>query len=130
MHTTITIGGENYSIRYTINSVATMEERSGTKVMKIVEDVQGNSISALRWLLWGGLVEMQANLTPSHAGELLEDYYNDPGTTLIYLPKLLLDSLLDCGFFKKAAQLAADMETEETGTLSVVPAKTTKSQKS
>ncbi len=69
---TIDIGdGKNRTLKYTLNSFATMEEEYGS-VDEAVQAMEKGSIKAIRLMLWAGLVHEDSDLTPEYVGNQIE----------------------------------------------------------
>lgn len=58
-------------LRYTLNSLALIEERYGD-VQKAIESLQAGKLSVIRTILWAGLVHEDETLTENQVGDLVE----------------------------------------------------------
>ena len=103
MYRTLEISNKTYKIYYTTNSLAEIEERSG----KLISEMS-IGFSTVRWLLWGGLLNMQSNITVKQAGDLIDAACKD-GKSLEGIMNVLKSALTDMGFFRQAVT-----ETTET----------------
>lgn len=78
---TLTDGVER-EIRFTLNAMAELEDRYGT-VDKAFEELDKNSIKALRCVLWAGLIHEDPSLTEQQVGNLIDlQYMQDLMTSL------------------------------------------------
>ena len=67
---TVTIGGREYKVRYTVNSLCALEDRAGMPIDRLMD----RQFSATRLLLWAALAEEQPELTVRDAGALIGDH--------------------------------------------------------
>lgn len=58
-------------LKYTLNSFAEMEEKYGS-VDQALAMVSENKISAIRFMLWAGLMHEDENLTEKQVGNMIE----------------------------------------------------------
>lgn len=63
--------GVEREIRFTLNAMAEMEERYGS-VDAAFEALESNSIKAVRFVLWAGLMHSDENLTEKQVGNLID----------------------------------------------------------
>ena len=109
----IELGGRNYLLRYTVNSMCALETRVGGPL----EEVLKYDFAAVRLLLWGGLIEGCPELTLRGAGELIEAHMR-AGGTLDALVEQCAEALREAGFFGPA-----EKETAEAADFSATPGK-------
>ena len=67
---TLTDGVER-ELRFTLNAMAELEDKYGT-VEAAFEALEGNSIKALRYILWVGLASGDQELTEQQVGDLID----------------------------------------------------------
>lgn len=94
----IEIGGRALVMRYTVNALCAVEERSGGSLDTMME----RQFSATRLLLWAGLTERQPELTLQQVGELMSAHIQGGGT-LEEIVNLCADGLAEAGFFSRDA---------------------------
>lgn len=63
--------GVEREIRFTLNAMAEMEDRYGS-VDKAFEALDNNSIKAVRFVLWAGLLHTEEGLTEMQVGNLID----------------------------------------------------------
>ncbi len=68
------LDGVERSIRFDLNAMAELEDRYGT-VDAAFEALDKQSIKALRFVLWAGLVHEDASLTEQQVGSLIDLRY-------------------------------------------------------
>lgn len=66
--------GVERTLRYDLNAMAEMEDRYGT-VDAAFEAMDNNSIKAVRFVLWAGLIHEDPNLTEQKVGSLIDMQY-------------------------------------------------------
>ncbi|MGI6691159.1 MAG: hypothetical protein GX916_10105 [Clostridiales bacterium] len=94
-------GNKSYELRYTINSIADLEEqtkRPFSEIFKLGE------FSAMRALFWAGLIDSNPKLTIRAAGQILTDYFQE-GHTMDDVVSLVNAATEQAGFLE--AQTAA-----------------------
>ena len=69
-HITLSDGIER-ELKYTLNAMAEMEERYGS-VEKAFEALESNSMKAIRFVLWAGLIHADDTLTERQVGNLID----------------------------------------------------------
>ena len=92
----ITLNGREYPLRFSINALCCLEEKTG----RTLDQLQSAQFSCLRGLLWCGLMEGEKGLTLAQAGELL-DAHLQCGGDLNAVSRVLADALSDACFFPK-----------------------------
>ena len=98
MERMIELAGKNYALRYTVNSMCAVEERAG----RPLDALMRFEYSAVRLLLWGGLIEGRPELTPTDAGELMTAYIHGGGT-LEAIAAACEEALKEAGFLRPPA---------------------------
>lgn len=63
--------GVERKLRYTLNSFALIEEKYGT-VDKAMEVLKSGSVTAIRFVLWAGLVHEDENLSEHYVGSQID----------------------------------------------------------
>lgn len=90
----VTINGNKYVMRYTVNSLCALEDRAGMPIAQLM-DFQ---FSATRLLLWAGLMEEQPELTVRDVGALIGENIARGGS-LEDIMDLCANGLREAGFF-------------------------------
>jgi hypothetical protein len=69
----LTIGGQQFTLRCSVNAICTIEEQMGKGIVAIVMDLQrGNiSLTLIRAMLWAMLQEKHPDVTLMEAGEMI-----------------------------------------------------------
>lgn len=63
--------GVERELRFTLNAMAEMEDRYGS-VEKAFEALEANSIKAVRFVIWAGLLDNGEGLTEQQVGSLID----------------------------------------------------------
>ncbi len=63
--------GVEREMRFTLNAMAEMEDRYGS-VEKAFEALEANSIKAVRFVIWAGLLDSGEGLTEQQVGSLID----------------------------------------------------------
>lgn len=66
---TITLDKERH-LKYTLNSFAEMEEKYGS-VETALKEVEANKLTAIRFMIWAGLIHEDENLTEKQVGNII-----------------------------------------------------------
>lgn len=69
--TITTSDGVERVIKFTMNAFADLEEKYGS-IDEAIQKMDGGSISAIRYILWLGLVEENSALTEREVGQIIE----------------------------------------------------------
>ena len=93
----IEAGGRRYRLKYTVNAMCAVEERSGGALDQLMD----RQFSACRLLLWGALIAYQPEITLTMAGELIGKYLQEGGT-LEDIVNICSEALAEAGFFSQA----------------------------
>ena len=72
----IEAGGRRYRLKYTVNAMCAVEERSGGALDQLMD----RQFSACRLLLWGALIAHQPETTLDQAGEIIGSCLMEGGT--------------------------------------------------
>ena len=97
MDRTIELAGRSLRMKYTINSLCSVEDRAGMPLDRLLD----RQFSATRLLLWGGLIERQPELTLGEVGEMIGAEL-EGGMSLSDVVDLCAEGLRDAGFFGTA----------------------------
>ena len=97
MNRSITLNGKEYSLRFSVNALCCLEEKTGVSLSQL----QSAQFSCLRGLLWCGLMESEKGLTLENAGELIDAHLRSGGG-LSSLAAQLAGALEDACFFPQA----------------------------
>lgn len=90
----IHLGDQDFPLRYTVNSLCTLEEVTGYGLDQLLK----TSFSAVRGLLWCGLMEARPDLSLVEVGNLLEGHLKEGGS-LGRVASILSQALEEAGFF-------------------------------
>lgn len=63
--------GVTRELKFTLNALAEMEDRYGS-VEEAFKQLENNSIKAIRFVLWAGLLHTEEGLTEQQVGNLLD----------------------------------------------------------
>ena len=96
MNRVLTLNGRDYPLRFSINALCCLEEKTGLSLAQL----QSAQFSCLRGLIWCGLMEAEKGLTLEGAGELL-DAHLQSGGDLQAVADTLAAALEDACFFPK-----------------------------
>ena len=94
MSSPIELNGQNFSLRYTVNSLCQLEEMTGMSLERLLK----TGFSSVRGLLWCGLQYQMNHLTLEEAGNLLQQHL-EKGGTLEKIAQAVCTALEDAGFF-------------------------------
>lgn len=94
----VELGGKAYVLKYTTNSAAEVEERSG----KPFVDLFTSKMKDIRYILWGALIEKQPETTIKDVGAIMDACYAE-GMILQSISELCAEVVTSAGFFGKAA---------------------------
>lgn len=94
----ITLNGRDYPLRFSVNSLCCLEEKTGLSLSAL----QGRQMSCLRGLIWCGLLESGHPLTMEEAGRLLDNHLRSGGE-MAAVSQALADALEDACFFPRRA---------------------------
>lgn len=98
MEKRVEIAGKAYRLCYSVNALCEMESRAGGSLENLME----RQFTATRLLLWGGLMELQPQLTLAGAGEIIGEHLRGGGS-LEEIVEICAEGLDEAGFFQKAA---------------------------
>ena len=96
MTRSITLNGREYTLRFSVNALCCLEEKTGVSL----REMRGDQWRSLRGLLWCGLLEACPHMTPEEAGSLLEAHLQDGGD-LKTVSDTLAAALEDACFFPR-----------------------------
>ena len=96
MNRVLTLNGVDYPLRFSINALCCLEEKTGLNLAQL----QSAQFSCLRGLIWCGLMESEKGLTLTGAGDLLDAHLRSGGD-LGAVSAALADALEDACFFPK-----------------------------
>lgn len=71
----IILGGKERRLKYDYNAICMAEERSGKTIIQLLNENQ-MSFSAIRVLLFAGLLHQERNLTLDRVGVMMNEYLN------------------------------------------------------
>ena len=94
MNRSITLNGREYALRFSVNALCCLEEKTGLSLAQL----QSAQFSCLRGLLWCGLMESEKGLTLQGAGDLLDAHLR-AGGDLQAVSDALAHALEDACFF-------------------------------
>ena len=96
MNRVLTLNGRDYPLRFSINALCCLEEKTGLSL----NSLPSAQFSCLRGLVWCGLMEAQPGLTLEAAGKML-DAHLQSGGSLQSVSDTLAAALEDACFFLK-----------------------------
>ncbi len=96
MNRILTLNGRDYPLRFSINALCCLEEKTGLNLSRL----QSAQFSCLRGLIWCGLMESEKGLTLEAAGDLLEAHLRSGGE-IQAVSDTLAQALGDACFFPK-----------------------------
>ena len=96
MSRVLTLNGRDYPLRFSINALCCLEEKTGLSLSQM----QSAQFSCLRGLIWCGLMEAEQGLTLEGAGDLLDAHLRSGGD-LHSVSDTLAAALADACFFPK-----------------------------
>lgn len=70
------IGGKEYQVNYTVNSLCALEDRAGMPIDRLMD----RQFSAARLLLWAGLSGSLPDMTVAQAGDIIQEHIAQGGT--------------------------------------------------
>ena len=102
MEHVITLGGKQYALRYTVNSVCALEEMFGMALHQLLM----TDVSSVRALLWCGLLHTRQNQVLDVVGCMLDEALAS-GDALSDIGAVCAKALKDAGFFRAARRQEA-----------------------
>ena len=103
MNRILTLNGRDYPLRFSINALCCLEEKTGLSLSQL----QSAQFSCIRGLIWCGLMEGEKGLTLEAAGELLDAHLKSGGD-LQAVADALAAALEDACFFPKGTAKATE----------------------
>lgn len=99
------IGGKEYQVNYTVNSLCRLEDRAAMPIGRLMD----RQFSAARLLLWAGLSGSLPDMTVAQAGDIIQEHITQGGT-LEDIVDICAEGLSEGGFFRGdwAAATASD----------------------
>lgn len=98
MEKRIEIAGRALRMNYTVNALCAVEDKAGGSLDALMD----RQFSATRLLLWGGLADLQPELSIEEAGALI-DRHIAGGGTLEDIVRICAEALSEAGFFRPPA---------------------------
>ena len=95
MNRSITLSGREYPLRFSVNALCCLEEKTGQSL----DALQGAQLSCVRGLLWCGLMEGMPHLTLEDTGEMMDAHLQSGGNLKSLAEELAL-ALSDACFFQ------------------------------
>lgn len=84
----ITLNGKDYLLRYDLNALAYLEEKTGKSIMKLKEDM---GATVILYGLHAGMRHIKGHPTVEQIGSWISD-----GDTFFYAAKLFGEALAEC----------------------------------
>lgn len=109
--TAVEIGGQRYTLVYTINAICEMETLAKRPLSLIGQEAALGYVTAMRWMVWGGL-RRHHPVSVEEAGDLLDALVGEVGTAA-------------AGAVLQSALQAAFPSRDEAGPEADAPGKTT-----
>lgn len=110
MNRTVTLNGREYPLRFSVNALCCLEEKTGVSLSAL----EGCQLSCLRGLLWCGLMEACPDMTLPQAGDLLDAHLR-AGGDLSQVAAQLSAALEDACFFHLRAGTASERPAAPSG---------------
>ncbi|MDD6882697.1 MAG: hypothetical protein PUD50_03220 [Eubacteriales bacterium] len=95
----IELGGQEISLRYTVNAMCAVEDRAGGALERLTD----RQFTATRLLLWGGMLSERPDTTLQEAGEIISRHM-EQGGSLDEIVDVCAMAMRDAGFFHRAAE--------------------------
>ena len=95
----IELGGQEISLRYTVNAMCAVEDRAGGALERLTD----RQFTATRLLLWGGMFSERPDTTLQEAGEIISRHM-EQGGSLDEIVDVCAMAMRDAGFFHRAAE--------------------------
>jgi len=88
-------------LRFSINALVEFQDVNGKD---LTEELMsgGLSIKAIRNLLWAGLIEDDPSLTPSRVGDIMQDWIEKSGGSIVQLGEIVTEAVLESGVIPQA----------------------------
>jgi hypothetical protein len=102
--------GKSYELRYDFNAICSIEDMAGLGFEDLIAQKKGVHTS-VRYLLWGGLLHQNKDLTLIKTGEIIEQFYKE-GKNITDVVKLIFDGLIKGGFLSSSSD---SEKTEDLG---------------
>jgi hypothetical protein len=96
----VEIAKRTYELRYSHNVVCKIEETAQQGIGELF--TKGMAISAVRYLLWGGLLSQFPKVTLDQAGNLISKHIEEGGQMEDIVPPMV-QALEECGVLKREA---------------------------
>lgn len=96
MEKRVEIAGKAYRLRYSVNALCEVESWAGGSLDGLME----RQFTATRLLLWGGLAELQPEISLQMAGEIIGEHLARGGS-LEEIVEICAEGLEEAGFFPK-----------------------------
>jgi len=109
MYITLKVGGKQYKLRYTMNSMCELERMTGKKLADIIDD---GEFTAVRAMIWAALLPLNHSISLTAAGEIIDKYFED-GHNFIELSEIIKSVMSASGFTAPAPE--TNQEPETTG---------------
>lgn len=95
----IELGGQEISLRYTVNAMCAVEDRAGGALERLTD----RQFTATRLLLWGGMLSERPDTTLQEADEIISRHM-EQGGSLDEIVDVCAMAMRDAGFFHRAAE--------------------------
>lgn len=115
MNRTVTLNGREYPLRFTVNSLCCLEEKTGQSLTAL----QSSQFTCLRALLWCGLLSFAPDMTLEAAGDLM-DAHLQAGGDLGAVSAQLAGALEDACFFRTGAAVRKQPAPAPSGSVSCI----------
>lgn len=94
--------GKSYDLKYDFNAICAIEELAGVGFDELIANKKGVHTS-IRYMLWGGLLKFNRDITVTKVGEIIEDLRKN-GKDFADIVKMIFDALVKSGFITEPKQ--------------------------
>jgi len=94
----LVLGKDEFCLHYSINSMCALEEAAKVPL----EEIFSRRFSAVRLLMWAGIMEKQPGIGLLKCGEMLDEYIKNGGT-LEEIVEICSLAMQDAGFIGRMA---------------------------
>ena len=100
---TLTVGGEDYKLRFTASSIMETEKKLGKSILDALNSLKENAIGTMTTILWGAMQSLNPGFSEKDALAMFDNYI-DAGNKFEDVIKVIGDVLEVSGFFGKGQE--------------------------
>jgi len=78
--TKIELGASEYSVKYDINALCSLEQELGNKSLQEIFSSESLNFSWIRSVLWAGMLHGDPKITPKKVGRMLDNHFEKGGS--------------------------------------------------